>query len=289
MVRIRRLIIIRCMTSSTGIRCIRVIAVVAGGTIIGNSNMGPVQSIVIIMYRESRRFPIRSRGMAHFTVGRNTERYVIRVDGLIIIGGMATGTGIRCIGIVAVVTSVTIIGYLYMGTREGINGIMIKSGRYPASLRVTGGTIRRKLRSSVIRIGGLVIISRMTSRTLSWCPSISSRVAVKTISREVGSLKREVGRIVIESIISITGGVAGKTGRTVVSITSNTIVLIIGFRIGMTGCTSDYSIIGRIGMTIHTGIPFALVRTAINREILCVVVKIGWFPGGLTVAGSAIS
>ena len=94
---------------------------------------------------------------------------------------MTTRTGIRCIGIIAVVTSVTIIGYLYMGTREGINDIVIKSGRYPASLRVTGGTIRRKLRSSVIRIGSLVVIGSMTGSTLCWCTGIPTRVAIKTI------------------------------------------------------------------------------------------------------------
>ena len=85
----------------------------------------------------------------------------------------------------------------------------------------------------------------------------------------------------VKSIVGIPGRVAGETGRAVISITADAIVLIIGFRIGMAGSTGDYGIIGRIGMTIHTGIPFAIMRPAVNREILGIVVEIGRFPGGL--------
>jgi precorrin-6x reductase len=96
--------------------------------------MRSAQNIVIIVYRECGWIPVGIRRMAHFAIGRNAERYVIRVDGLVEISRMATRTGIRCSGVIAVVTGITIIRYLYMCPRKWINVIVIKSRGYPGGL-----------------------------------------------------------------------------------------------------------------------------------------------------------
>ena len=169
MVRIRRLVIICCMTSRTGIRCIVIIAVVAGSTIIGNCSVRPVQGIVIIVNRESSRIPAGCCCMTHFTVSRYTERHVIRVGRLIEIGGVAAGAGIRRIRVIAVVTGITIVGYLYMCPGKGINHIVIKSGRCPGCFGMTRRTFRWKLRGRMVRIRRLVVIRRMTTVTSIRC------------------------------------------------------------------------------------------------------------------------
>ena len=62
------------------------------------------------MNRESRRCPIRISGMAHITVGWNTQTYMIRIRTAIVSRGMTPGTGIRCIIIITVMTGITIAG-----------------------------------------------------------------------------------------------------------------------------------------------------------------------------------
>ena len=52
----------------------------------------------------------------------------------------------------------------------------------------------------------------------------------------------------------------------------------IGFIMLVTIGTTKLRIIGRIGVTIGTIAPFALVRSAVNREIQFIVIKSGWFP-----------
>ena len=67
-VRIGSSIVVRLMAPRTGIGCIVVIAVVASRTVVGNRNMRPVQSIVVVVNRESRRIPAGVRRMAHRTI-----------------------------------------------------------------------------------------------------------------------------------------------------------------------------------------------------------------------------
>ena len=56
---------------------------------------------------------------------------------------------------------------------------------------------------------------------------------------------------------------AGKTGRAVVGITTDSVVLVIGIClvVRMTINTTELRIIGGIGMAVGTGLPFAVVFT----------------------------
>ena len=97
------------MAAVAGIGCCGIISVVASGAITGDSSMRPVQSIIIVVNRERRRFPTRSRGMTHSTVRREVQRYVVGVDRLVEICGMTTTASIWCIGVIAVVTSIAVV------------------------------------------------------------------------------------------------------------------------------------------------------------------------------------
>ena len=56
----------------------------------------------------------------------------------------------------------------------------------------------------------------------------------------------------------------------------------------MTVCTGHLGVIGRITVTVGTLIPLAFVISAVNWEILCVVVEGSGCPGRFTVTTGAI-
>ena len=65
-------------------------------------------------------------------------------------------------------------------------------------------------------------------------------------------------------------------------------MLVVGLRVGMTRDTGkDRKVIG-IGMAIITLIPNALMLPAVDREILRIMVKVGWRPSCLAMAGGTV-
>ena len=87
------------MAAKTGIRRIGVIAVVAGCTFIGYSQVCPFNTVVIIMNGEGCRFPVGFGGMAGGTIIRYADSHVVGIGSLVIVIGMAAGTGVGCSGI----------------------------------------------------------------------------------------------------------------------------------------------------------------------------------------------
>ena len=77
--------------------------------------------------------------------------------------------------------------------------------------------------------------------------------------------------------------VTSQTGRIAIHIATYSLVLIIGFRIMMTGNTNYLTIIGWVVMTIDALCPLPVVTATIDWEKLTIVVKIGWHPTLLTV------
>ena len=132
---IGRLVVIRVVTAVAGVGRIVVIAVVTSGAFIGDGRVGPVQRIVIVVYRERGRFPAWRGGVAHRTIGRDVERYVVRVGALVEICVVTAVAGVGRAGVIAVVTGVAVIGDGNMRPSERINGVVIERGRRPGDRR----------------------------------------------------------------------------------------------------------------------------------------------------------
>ena len=164
MVRIGRVVIVIGVTTRTGIGRIVVVAVMARCAIIGNPCMGSVQRVVAVVIGEGCRLPCHI-GVACGTISGNIECNVVRIDRLIIIIGMAAGTGIRSTGIVAIVAGRTICRYSRVRTRERVVYVVVKCGGCPGSLGVARCTVSRELLSSVIRCLCLIVVVRMAART----------------------------------------------------------------------------------------------------------------------------
>ena len=71
------------MASNACGRCVRVISIMAGYTIIGNDRMGAIQRIKIIMIRKGRGVPVRGGGVTGSTVCGEPAFTMIRIDTLI--------------------------------------------------------------------------------------------------------------------------------------------------------------------------------------------------------------
>ena len=92
MVGVRCTGIIRCVTTVAGIRRGVVIAVVASGAVVGDGRVCSVQRIIIVVDRERRRFPASRGGVAHRTIRREIQCYVVRISCLVEIRGVTGGT-----------------------------------------------------------------------------------------------------------------------------------------------------------------------------------------------------
>ncbi len=77
--------------------------------------------------------------------------------------------------------------------------------------------------------------------------------------------------------------VATVTSTTVVLVTTHTLMVVVGLRIGVAAQTTERSVVAAC-MAVNTLIPFVLVFTGKNREIHSVVIKRGRYPGGFVVA-----
>ena len=87
------------MASETGIRRIGIIAVMAGCTFIGYGQVRPFNPVIVVMNGEGCRFPVGFGSMAGCTIIWYADSHVIGVGSLVIVIGMAAGTGVGCSGI----------------------------------------------------------------------------------------------------------------------------------------------------------------------------------------------
>lgn len=199
---------------------------------------------------------------------------MIRISCLIIIRLVATGTGIRRVVVVAIVTSCTIIGNAGVGAVQGV--IVVVDGersRRPAGRCMAVFTIGRNANCLVVRICTLIVIYRMAGYTFGRSAGETIGMAIDTSSCQVRPGQREVCGVVVKRIIGISGRVTGKTGRIKINIPVHAGVLIVRLRVGVAICAGKFHVIRRISMAIRTCRPFSLVLSTVNWEILVVVIK----------------
>ena len=165
MVRIRRLVEIGQVAAYTSVRGIAVVAVVAGGTVIGNGRVRTIERIVVVVVGKSCRRPAGLGGVAARTVVAEAQRHVVGVAGLVKISRMAACTGIRRVVVVPVVTGSTLVGNNGVPACEGVKVVMVKSGRYPCRLRVTILAVGRELGDFMVRIGRTVVVGQVAAHT----------------------------------------------------------------------------------------------------------------------------
>ncbi len=159
----RRVGIIGCVTAVAGIRCGVIVAVVAIGAVVGDGRVCPVQRIIIVVDRERRRFPARRGRVAHRTIRREVQRYVVWIGGLIEIRAVTAVTSVRRVGESPVVTRIAIAGDRNVRARERINSTVVKRRGRPGCFRVARGAICGELRSSVIGRRRIGIIGCVTA------------------------------------------------------------------------------------------------------------------------------
>ena len=229
------------------------------------------------MNPECGRCPAWFRGMAIVAIGGQVEVCMARVAAVVVIVLMAAVAGVRCVVVVAVVAGRTIVGYIQVGTVNDPKVIVVgESSRRPARFRgMTFFTGHGQAQRHVIRVAGIVKLRLVAGRALRRCSCKAVCMAIQALERKVRTGKWESRVVVVEIVIRRTGRVAGQTRRTVVNITRYPLVVIIRFRIGMTHRATEIRKIVGIGMAINALTPFPFVLTAVNREILRIVIEGG--------------
>lgn len=220
---------------------------------------------------------------------RETRRGVFGIGGLVIIADVASCTSVRGVVVIAVVAGIAIIGN--GGVRPFQRVIIVvngERGRLPGTCGVAGRAVRRNRQGDVLRVGGLVVIRCVTTRTIRRRSGITRSVATQTGGRNVCARQREICVIVVKPVGRTACRVTGQASRTVVSKTVDPIVLIGGFRVGMASGTREFRVVRRVRMAIRALIPLSFVLAAVNRKILAVVVKSSGRPGRFAVTGGAV-
>ena len=98
----------------------------------------------------------------------------------------------------------------------------------------------------------------------------------------------ERGLVVVENHVAIAGRMAGQTSRVLIDISSNAVVFVIGVGIQVADNARKFRKVTGVGMALRTLVPNPFMRSAVDGEVLRIVVKGGRRPHGFAVAGSAI-
>ena len=129
---------------------------------------------------------------------------------------MTTITGVRRIRIISTdMTGDTVILDRYVRTGKRIETV-IKGRWYPGRFRVTGLTVRWKLRRLVIRIRRVIVISLVTTNTSSWRIVVIPVMAGRTIIGDGGMCPIQlIISIVIREVCRLPVWLRRVAGRTI--------------------------------------------------------------------------
>ena len=180
-IRVHSAVVISLVTTNTSIWRVVVIPIVAGGTIVGNGSVCPVQWIIIIVDREGRRFPARGCSVAHSTIRREHQRNVIWIETSVIIRRMTARTGVWGIIVIPIVAGIAIICDCGVGSGQRVECIVVKSRRHPGRFGMAILAGGRELVRSMVRIQGAVVISLVTAYAGIRCVIVISVMAYCTI------------------------------------------------------------------------------------------------------------
>jgi len=128
-IRVGGLVIVVNVTTVASVWCVVVISIVTSRTIVRNNGMSAIEHIIVIVVCKRSRIPTGVGCVARFTICRKCQVYVIWIGGLIVIGLVAASTSIRRVVVIAVVTSVAIIGNFYVCSGERIERTVVEIRR----------------------------------------------------------------------------------------------------------------------------------------------------------------
>ena len=119
------------MAAGAGIGGAGVVALVACVAVVFDGCVCSGEGVSVVC--KARRLPCGG-GMTLLTIGTNFGYGMVWLLGLVVGIGMATGAGIRGIGVVALVACVAVVFDSCVCSCEGIEVIVVKSGRIPCIL-----------------------------------------------------------------------------------------------------------------------------------------------------------
>ena len=157
--------------------------------------------------------------------------------------------------------------------------MIIKGSWTPSRFgRMTGSTVHRKSQGYVIRINRLIKVLCMARLALCRGSFKTVGVTTKTIYGVMCPGKWKRSGIMVKCFVSITRRMTCQTRSAVVSISCNTIMLFLCFSTYVTGDTGEFTEVSWCRVAIHTCGPFSFMCSAVDREILSVMIKGGRCP-----------
>lgn len=136
---------------------------------------------------------------------------------------------------------------------------------------MAGGTIGCQTQGIVVRVARLIKLLDMTGRAFGRGAGITVGVTFDAIGGQVSPGQREGREAVIEAVVGTAVRMAGQAGRAVVDIAVDPFVVVIGFRIDVAGDAGKLRETRTVRVTVDAFHPFALVRAAIDREIVAIM------------------
>jgi hypothetical protein len=125
--------------------CAVVIAVVAGRTVVRYIGVCPIKDVIVVVISKCGRVPARVGRVTRSAIGRKCQIYMVRVGGLVVVGLVASGTGVRRVVVIAVVAGVAIISDVLVCAVERVETAVVKIGRGPGSFCMAVLAIHGKL------------------------------------------------------------------------------------------------------------------------------------------------
>ena len=141
--------------------------------------MSPLDQVVIVVNGEGGRFPSGYRGVAVGAGVGNIDSRMIRIGGGVIAVEMASLTGIRSVGVVAVMT----VGTAHAGMRSGQGVVVAVDGkccRFPSGVGCMAiGAGLREIKAAVIRIDRGIVVCKVACHTFFWCSAKAGHMTLQ--------------------------------------------------------------------------------------------------------------